>query len=128
MPFVDLGLVPEAASSLIFPRMAGRRAAARYILLAESFGAEEALAIGVASHVVPAGGLDAALAKTVAAMLAKPVEALRQTQRLLRAADRAEIHERMALENGHFGERLASDEVKQAIAAFFATRAKAPAA
>lgn len=128
MPFVDLGLVPEAASSLIFPRMAGRRAAARYILLAESFGAEEALAIGVASHVVPAGGLDAALARTVAALLAKPAEALRQTQRLLRAADRAEIHERMALENSHFGERLASDEVKQAIAAFFATRAKAPAA
>lgn len=127
MPFVDLGLVPEAASSLIFPRLAGRRAAARYILLAEPFGAEDALAVGVASHVVPAGSLNAALNQIVTALLAKPAEALRQTQRLLRAADRAEIHDRMTLENGHFAERLASDEVKHVIAAFFAARAKAPA-
>ena len=128
MPFVDLGLVPEAASSLIFPRLAGRRAAARYILLAEPFGAETALAIGIASHVVPAGGLFEALDQIVAALLAKPAEALRQTQRLLRAADRAEIHDRMEVENSHFTERLASDEVKQVIAAFFAARAKASAA
>ena len=45
MPFVDLGLVPEAASSLILPRLAGRRRAARYLLLGEPFGAEEALEI-----------------------------------------------------------------------------------
>ncbi|MEO7410098.1 MAG: enoyl-CoA hydratase-related protein [Sphingomicrobium sp.] len=127
MPFVDLGLVPEAASSLIFPRLAGRRAAARHILLAEPFGAETALAIGVASHVVPAGGLAAALDTVVAALLAKPAEALRQTQRLLCAADRTEVQERMELENSHFAERLGSDEVKQVIAAFFAARAKAPA-
>ena len=128
MPFVDLGLVPEAASSLIFPRLAGRRAAARHILLAEPFGAETAVSIGVASHIVPAGELAAALDKIVAALLAKPAEALRQTQHLLREADRAEIRDRMALENSHFAERLASDEVKQVIATFFASRAKAPAA
>ena len=60
-------------------------------------------------------------------MLAKPPEALRQTQRLLRREDTEEILERMELENGHFAERLQSDEVKGAIAAFFAARAKAPA-
>ena len=43
MPFVDLALVPEAASSLLLPRLAGRRRAARYLLLAEPFGAAEAL-------------------------------------------------------------------------------------
>ena len=43
MPFVDLGLVPEAASSLLLPRLAGRRRAARYLLLGEPFGPEEAL-------------------------------------------------------------------------------------
>ena len=59
LPFVDLGLVPEAASSLLLPRLAGRRRAARYLLLAEPFGAEEALHIGLVSHVAPAGGLDA---------------------------------------------------------------------
>ena len=40
MPFVDLGLVPEAASSLLLPRLAGRRRAARYLLLAEPFGSD----------------------------------------------------------------------------------------
>ena len=61
MPFVDLGLVPEAASSLLFPRLAGRRRAARYLLLAEPFGADEAQAIGLVSNRVAPGGLDAKL-------------------------------------------------------------------
>jgi len=124
MPFVDLGLVPEAASSLILPRLAGRRRAARYLLLGESFGAEEAREFGLVSHVVPKGELDSALASKVEALLAKPGQALRLTQRLLRRSNTEEILERMELENGHFGERLQSDEVKQAIAAFFAARAK----
>jgi len=128
MPFVDLGLVPEAASSLIMPRLAGRRRAARYLLLGEPFGAAEALDMGLASHVVPQGQLKQALSGLVAALLAKPPEALRQTQALLRREATAEILERMELENGHFAERLQSDEVKQAIASFFASRAKAPAA
>ena len=72
MPFVDLGLVPEAASSLLFPRLAGRRRAARHLLLGEPFGAAEALDMGLASHVVPQGQLKAALAGLVAALLAKP--------------------------------------------------------
>jgi len=77
---------------------------------------------------VPQGQLKGALAGLVAALLAKPPEALRQTQRLLRREDVQEVLERMELENGHFAERLQSDEVKQAITAFFAARAKAPAA
>jgi enoyl-CoA hydratase/carnithine racemase len=124
MPFVDLGLVPEAASSLIMPRLSGRRAAARHLLLGEAFGADEALAMGIVSHVVAAGELGAALDRIVASLLAKPTEALRLTQALLRRSDRAEVLDRMEIENDHFGERLTSDEVKQAIAAFFAQRAQ----
>ena len=127
MPFVDLGLVPEAASSLILPRLAGRRRAARYILLGEPFGAEAAADFGLVSHVVPKGEIAAALAGMVAALLAKPTEALRQTQALLRREDVDELLDRIELENGHFGERLASDEVKQAIASFFAAKARASA-
>ena len=127
MPFVDLGLVPEAASSLLFPRLAGRRRAARYLLLGEPFGADEALDMGLASHAVRKGELKAALEGLVARLLAKPPEALRQTQALLRREDTQAILDRMELENGHFAERLQSDEVKAAIAAFFAARAKAPA-
>ena len=128
MPFVDLGLVPEAASSLILPRLAGRHRAARYLLLGEPFGPEEALDFGLVSHVAPAGQLDSALARLVAALRAKPAEALRLTQKLLRRGQTDEVLERMELENAHFSERLTSDEVKEAITAFFAARSQGKAA
>ena len=125
MPFVDLGLVPEAASSLLFPRLAGRRRAARYLLLGEAFGAEEALAIGLASHVVAAGGLDAKLREVTDRLLAKPGEALRLTQGLLRQGARDEIIDRMKLESTKFAERLDSAEAKEAIGGFFERRSRA---
>jgi len=123
MPFVDLGLVPEAASSLLLPRLGGRRRAARYFLLGEPFGAEEGREFGLVSHVIPNGGLDAALKQMVDRLLAKPAEALRLTQKLLRRGNVDEIVERMELENSHFTERLTSDEVRQAITSFFARKA-----
>jgi len=126
MPFVDLGLVPEAASSLLFPRLAGRRRAARYLLLAEQFGPEEALAIGLASHVIPLTGVDQALREITERLLAKPVEALRLTQGLLRHGARDEILERMKLESSKFAERLDSSETKEAISAFFEKRRRQP--
>jgi len=122
MPFVDLGLVPEAASSLLFPRLAGRRRAARYLLLAEPFDADEAHAIGLVSHRVVPGALDAKLEELTAALLAKPTEALRLTQKLLRTGAQDEVLQRMKLESTMFAERLESAEVKEAIAAFFAKR------
>lgn len=122
LPFVDLGLVPEAASSLLLPQLAGRRAAARYLLLGEPFDAAAALDIGIASHVVAPTELQGALEALVAALLAKPAEALRLTQKLLRTGQPEQLLERMQLENGHFSQRLQSDEVKQAIATFFASR------
>jgi enoyl-CoA hydratase/carnithine racemase len=124
MPFVDLGLVPEAASSLILPRLAGRRRAARYLLLGEPFGPEEALDFGLVSHIAPSGQLESVVGKVVSALRAKPAEALRLTQRLLRHGNTDELLERMELENGHFSERLTSTEVRDAISAFFAARAK----
>jgi len=128
MPFVDLGLVPEAASSLLFPRLAGRRRAARYLLLAEPFGAGEALDIGLVSHVVGMSELGQTMDGVVQALLAKPPEALRLTQRLLRGGTREDILERMRMEGSLFAERLESPEVKQAIERFFASRAAKPAA
>jgi enoyl-CoA hydratase/carnithine racemase len=127
MPFVDLGLVPEAASSLLFPRLAGRRRAARYLLLAEPFGPDEAQSIGLVSHRAMPGALDSKLDEIVAALLAKPPEALRLTQKLLRTAAQDEILQRMKLESTMFAERLGSAEVKGAISAFFAKRGSKPA-
>jgi enoyl-CoA hydratase/carnithine racemase len=128
LPFVDLALVPEAASSLLLPRLAGRRRAAKYLLLAEPFGVDEALDIGLVSHRAEPGGLDAGLADIVERLLAKPAEALRLTQKLLRYGAADEILERMKLEGELFSERLTSDEVRQAITAFFESRAKRPPA
>jgi len=122
MPFVDLGLVPEAASSLLLPRLAGRRRAARYLLLGEAFGPDEAMEFGLISHIAEPGRLQPMLDGLVAGLRAKPAEALRLTQRLLRREHTEEVLERMALENGHFSERLTSSEVREAITAFFAAR------
>ena len=126
LPFVDLGLVPEAASSLLLPRLAGRRRAARYLLLSESFGVDEAMHIGLVSHQAEPGELSLKLADVVGRVLAKPAGALRQTQRLLRHGARDEILERMRLESEVFAERLASDEAKAAIGAFFERKKPKP--
>ena len=122
MPFVDLGLVPEAGSSLLMPRLAGRRGAARYLLLGEPFGVDEAITMGLISHRAATGQLDDAFRDVTGRLLAKPAEALRATQRLLRHATGEEIMERMRLESAVFSERLKSAEVKEAISAFFEKR------
>jgi len=119
MPFVDLGLVPEAGSSLLFPRLAGRRRAARFLLLGEPFGTDEALEIGLISHAVGRDDLAAKLDEIVRTLLAKPAEALRETQRLIRHATRDEVLEWMELESRTFAKRLQSAEAKQALSAFF---------
>ena len=112
LPFVDLGLVPEAASSLIIPRLAGRRRAASWLLLGESFTAQEAHTAGIVSHIAPEGGLAELFDDVVRRLLAKPAEGLQLTQELLRHGADAEIVERMELEGVHFSERLQSREVK----------------
>ena len=122
LPFVDLGLVPEAASSLLLPRIAGRRRAARYLLLCDPFGPEEAMEWGLVSKIVSPETLEGTLAETVAALIAKPAMALRLTQKLLRHASSAELLQRFELENAHFSERLESAEVKEAITAFYEKR------
>lgn len=127
MPFVDLGLVPEAASSLLVPRFAGRRRAAAWLLLGEGFGAPEAREFGLVSHIVADGSASEALAEMAQKLLAKPAQALQLTQDLLRLGNRDEIIERIDLESRHFAERLDSDEVKDAIRAFFERKARPPA-
>jgi enoyl-CoA hydratase/carnithine racemase len=122
MPFTELGLVPEAASSLILPRLAGRQLAAKYLLLGEAFGVEEAERFGLVTHRAPAGARAERLEELVSLLLSRPPEALRLTQRLLRGTSQVEVLERMEWENGHFSERLTSDEVRNAIMAFFAAR------
>jgi enoyl-CoA hydratase/carnithine racemase len=124
LPFVDLALVPEAASSLLLPRLAGQRRAARYLMLGEPFGPEEALDIGLASHVTTAAQLEQFLGEVTSKLLAKPPEALRRTRALLRHDTREELLARMDLESRAFAECLESREAKAAIAAFFSSRSR----
>ena len=121
MPFVDLALVPEAASSLLVPRTIGHARAAEMLMLGDAIDAPTALAWGLANRVVPAGS-ERAEALAVAHRLAeKPPAALALTKRLLRD-DAAGVAERMDREGGHFADQLASPELKGAIAAFFARK------
>ena len=122
LPFVDLGLVPEAGSSLLLPRLAGRRRSARYLLLSEPFGIDEAADIGLVSHRAEPGTLDDRLREVVDALLAKPPEALREVQRLLRHGTRDEILAQMKVEGALFAERLGSPEAHEALSAFFEKR------
>ncbi len=120
--FIDLGLLPEAASSYLLPRMLGYGRAAELLMLGEAFSAKKARECGIVNQVVAADALDA-LARSKAEQLAsKPPEALRQTKMLLRRGNAKAVEETMALELSLIGERLVSDEVRGIMQAFFAQR------
>jgi len=121
MPFVDLGLVPEAASSLLVPRLLGHPRAAEMLMLGAPMSAEEAARTGLINAVVPAEQLDAHAAKVAAALAAKPRTAMRHTKALLRG-DRGHTREVMSREGRLFAEMLVSPEAKAAFAAFFAKK------
>ena len=121
MPFVDLGLVPEAASSLLLPRLAGPVRAAELLLFGEAFTAETAHEIGLVNAVVgDATGHALERARTLAQ---KPPAAVRQTKALLRRASADAVAETMAHEGRLFVERLGSPEAAEAFTAFFEKRA-----
>lgn len=111
-PFVSLGVVPEAASSLLLPRIAGTRLATDLLLLGQPASARAALEAGLLTNVVPSGGhVDAALAlgRRLAAL---PREAVRATRALLHAPEESTT-ERMRREAAIFVERLGSAEFAQ---------------
>ena len=120
--FIDLGLLPEAASTILLPRMLGYAKAAELLMLGEAFTAQKALDCGIVNQVVAADEL-ADLAQAKAEQLAaKPPEALRQTKMLLRRGNAKAVEETMAFELELIGQRLVSDEVRGIMQAFFARR------
>lgn len=122
LPFVDLGLVPEAGSSLLLPQLLGQRKAAQLLMLAEPFGAEQALDYGLVNGVCEAAETEA-LARGKALILAgKAPAALRQTKRLMKQAQAEEIARVMDAELRIFGEQLQGPEAAEALQAFFEKR------
>ena len=116
-PFVDLGLVPEAGSSLLAPALLGPQPAFALLALGEGLSAKAARAAGMIHEVVAEDQLDATVLAAAARLSAKPPEALRMTRDLLRGP-REPLLQRIRLEGEHFRERLASKEAQAAFAAF----------
>lgn len=123
LPFVNLGLCPEAASSLLLPRIVGQAHAAELLLLGESFTPQLALDSGLINDVLePEAALDKA-AETAAKLAAKPQKSLRVTKSLLRSEQlRGEITERIEAEAENFGQMLTEQAAKEAFAAFMEKR------
>ena len=118
-PFVQLGLVPEAASTLLLPRLLGHQRAAQLLFLGEPLDAATAREWGLVNRVVD----DAALleeSRTLADAAARhPAGAVRATKRLLRGGESAEVSARIEEELRVFTERLRSPEFAAAAQAFF---------
>ncbi len=122
MPFTQLGLCPEFASSLLFPQMVGYPRAAEKLLLGEAFSAQEAFEMGMVSQVLPVAELNEFAHAKAAALAALPASSLRVTKRLMKSAQTEAINARMMEENKHFGAMLMSGEAKEAFTAFFEKR------
>ena len=115
MPFVDLGLVPEAGASLLVPQRVGLQKASE-LLLGEGFDAAEALRLGVINAVVAPELLHAHAFERARALAAKPRNAVAATRRPLRG-DRDAILTRMNEEAHAFARAMRSDEAKAAFTA-----------
>ena len=122
LPFANLGLTPEAASSLLLPLRTGHARAAEMLMLGEVFSAQTAFEVGIANAVLPdAQVLDHAIERC-RKLTTQPAASLRLTKQLMKRAQNALIQETMNTEAGVFRERLVSPEAKEAFAAFFEKR------
>ena len=116
-PFADLGLVPEAGSSLLAPRILGRQGAFALLGLGEGFSAERAKAAGLIYDVVAEDALESTVLNAADEIAAKPPQALKIARDLMHEP-REELVARIELEMEHFNERLKSDEARAVLTAF----------
>ena len=116
-PFVDLALVPEAASSLLVPRIAGHQRAFALLAAGEPFTAAQALEAGLIWKIVDAEAIETQALTLAAGLAAKPPEALRIARQLIRG-DRADVLARIDEEARHFSAQLKSAEARAAFEAF----------
>ena len=122
MPFAQLGLCPEAASSLLLPATAGWQRAAEKLLLGEAFGAQEAMEMGIVNRVLPAGELFGFVDGQLAKLVALPAASLRATKRLMKSGLRTVVAQRMTEEGDQFRAMLGSPEAREAFTAFLQKR------
>jgi enoyl-CoA hydratase/carnithine racemase len=120
-PFVNLALVPEAASSLLLPLRIGHARAFEMFVLGEPVNAQKAVSWGIANRSLPSAELHTAARATALAIAGRAPAAVVATKALMR--DEAVLLARMAQESGHFVRQLKSAEFKEAFSAFSERRA-----
>jgi enoyl-CoA hydratase/carnithine racemase len=120
-PFVNLALVPEAASSLLLPLRIGHVRTFETFVLGEPVSAQKAVEWGIANRAVAAAELRGAARAAALAIAARAPSSVTATKRLLR--DEQMLRERMALERDYFLRQLKSPEFKEAFTAFAERRA-----
>jgi len=118
MPFVKLGLVPEAASSALFPMIAGRSRAKWYLLSGEAFGPKEAHEMGLVTRVTEDADVDATVAAMCATLAELPPNAMKNTKRLIKTRFADVIETALNEELVAFGKALTSDEARSAFMKF----------
>jgi enoyl-CoA hydratase/carnithine racemase len=116
-PFVDLGLTPEAGSSLLAPRLMGHQRAFELFVMGEQFDAQRAYQAGFVNRVVPAESVDAVAEAAAKAIAAKPPEAIRTCLKLMRG-ERRDLAQRIEKEASSFTELLRSPAARDALQAF----------
>jgi enoyl-CoA hydratase/carnithine racemase len=122
MPFVNLGLCPEAASSLLVPQMMGYHRAAEALLLGEPFMAEAALEVGLVNRVVPPSEANAYAQSVARKLAAKPLASLIETKRLMKKPQAEAVLRQMAEEGASFGRMLREPAAREAFTAFMERR------
>ena len=122
MPFVNLGLCPEAASSFLVPQLMGYPRAAEALLLGEPFTVETALEIGLINRIVPPAECNALAQRQAQKLVAKPLSAIMETKRLMKKGNAGMVAERMAEEGTSFGRMLGEPAAREAFTAFMDKR------
>ena len=122
MPFTQLGLCPEFASSLLVAQTAGYTRAAEKLMLGEAFLAQEALQMGIVAKVLPAAELLPFAQAQAAKLVALPAASIRATKALMRRPRAAIVAETITVENKQFSAMLTGAEAKEAFTAFFQKR------
>ncbi|PVE06164.1 enoyl-CoA hydratase [Limnohabitans sp. Rim28] len=122
MPFVNLGLCPEAASSLLAPRMFGYHRAAEALLMGEPFFAEAAQEVGLVNRVVPPTEVNGHAQAQARKLAAKPLSSLIATKRLMKGSSQQEVLQKMDEEGQSFGRMLREPAAKEAFGAFMEKR------
>ena len=123
LPFVNLGLCPEAGSSLLLPRLIGYPRAVELLLLGEPFSAEQALDWGLINAI--SADADATLEQALATaqrLARQPAAAVHLTKWLLKRGEAAAVQKTIALEGRYFTERLHAPEAVAALQAFAGRR------